>query len=199
MITDGQKTTPAPWVPFTEAGCDVGGVGTANIELENTDRPTASGDITTGLRHRSEECDRGERELAARADRLRRDRDPLLAGDASSTCTDNARREGRLPARTSPGGYAGFKALFGAKYVDPAIAGGSACVNDTNGDPITDPLGNCGFPGFDGMFAKNTLGYVAADAGVRRPRDLRVHLRRARPARPEPRRRLVLELGHRAR
>jgi hypothetical protein len=35
-------------------------------------------------------------------------------------------------------------------------------VNDTNGDPITDPLGFCGFPGFDGMLAKNTLGYVAA-------------------------------------
>jgi hypothetical protein len=29
-------TTPAPWVPFTRARCDVGAVGTANIELENT-------------------------------------------------------------------------------------------------------------------------------------------------------------------
>src|ERR1700759_1250205 len=28
-------TTPAPWVPFTRAGCDVGGL-IANIELENT-------------------------------------------------------------------------------------------------------------------------------------------------------------------
>ena len=39
---------------------------------------------------------------------------------------------------------------------------------DTNGDPITDPVGRCGFPGFDGMLAKNTLGYVAAmqEAGV---------------------------------
>src|SRR5205814_1560980 len=45
MITDGQKTTPAPWVPFTRAGCDVGGVGTANIELENNST-TATGDIT---------------------------------------------------------------------------------------------------------------------------------------------------------
>ncbi len=43
--SDGQKTTPAPWVPFTRAGCDVGGVGTANIELENTNT-TASGDMT---------------------------------------------------------------------------------------------------------------------------------------------------------
>src|ERR1700704_3237873 len=36
MVTDGQKTTPAPWVPFTRAGCNFGGVSTANIELENT-------------------------------------------------------------------------------------------------------------------------------------------------------------------
>src|SRR5215469_14146311 len=28
--------TPAPWVPFTRAGCNVGGVSTANVELENT-------------------------------------------------------------------------------------------------------------------------------------------------------------------
>src|SRR5438105_7071113 len=36
MITDGQKTTPAPWVPFTRAGCDFGAISLANIELENT-------------------------------------------------------------------------------------------------------------------------------------------------------------------
>jgi hypothetical protein len=30
------KTTPAPWVPFTRAGCNVGAVATANMELENT-------------------------------------------------------------------------------------------------------------------------------------------------------------------
>lgn len=29
-------TTPAPWVPFTRAGCDVGPAATANMELENT-------------------------------------------------------------------------------------------------------------------------------------------------------------------
>ena len=28
--------TPAPWVPFTRAGCDVGEVATANMVLENT-------------------------------------------------------------------------------------------------------------------------------------------------------------------
>src|ERR1700760_4718108 len=45
MVTDGQKTTPAPWVPYTRAGCDVGGVGTANLELENTST-APGGDIT---------------------------------------------------------------------------------------------------------------------------------------------------------
>src|SRR5205823_6380018 len=58
--------------------------------------------------------------------------------------------------------------LFGAKYVDPAITGGNACVNATNGQPIEDSAGNCGFPGFDGMSAANTLGYVAQmqEAGI---------------------------------
>jgi hypothetical protein len=67
-----------------------------------------------------------------------------------------------------PGGYTGFKALFGAKYVNPAINGGSAVVNDTSGAPITDPFGQPGFPGFDGMPAKVTLGYIAKmqEAGV---------------------------------
>ena len=67
-----------------------------------------------------------------------------------------------------PGGYAGFKGLFGAKYVNPAINHGSPVVNDTAGAPITDPFGQPGFPGFDGMPANVTLGYVAQmqEAGV---------------------------------
>ncbi len=37
--------TPAPWVPFTRAGCDVGNFSTANMVLENTgvDLPTVFG------------------------------------------------------------------------------------------------------------------------------------------------------------
>ena len=37
----------------------------------------------------------------------------------------------------------------------------TGCVKATDGTNITDPLGNCGFPGFDGALAKNTLGEVA--------------------------------------
>ncbi len=40
MIDQAGKTAPAPWVPFTRAGCDVGGFSMANIEFENV-----SGDI----------------------------------------------------------------------------------------------------------------------------------------------------------
>ena len=159
MVTDGQKTTPAPWVPYTRAGCDVGGVGTANIELENTST-AAGGDITKVFGNPSPQ--------ATEAAATRRRRRPT-----SSASPSTARRRRTASARTTrnaepdqlpdePGGYAGFDGLFGAKYVDPAIANGSPCVNDTNGQPVTDPVGRCGFPGFDGMLAKNTLGYVAA-------------------------------------
>src|SRR6266700_3318181 len=34
MLSETGKTAPAPWVPFTRAGCDVGGFSVANIEFE---------------------------------------------------------------------------------------------------------------------------------------------------------------------
>ena len=36
MIGADGKTPPAPWVPYTRAGCDFGTVASANTELENT-------------------------------------------------------------------------------------------------------------------------------------------------------------------
>src|SRR3989442_13233947 len=39
MVTDGQKTTPAPWVPFTRPGCDFGAGPTPNVLLQNTRKP----------------------------------------------------------------------------------------------------------------------------------------------------------------
>src|SRR5258708_18062810 len=45
MLTANGLNAPAPWVPYTRAGCNVGAVATANIELENiaTDIPTLFG------------------------------------------------------------------------------------------------------------------------------------------------------------
>ena len=154
MITDGGKTTPAPWVPFTRAGCDVGGVGTANIELENNST-TPGGDIYNVYGPTSPE--------AAEPAALRTTDFVGIAihcaQTSSSKCAGNSNaRSDPLP--DEPGGYSGFQGLFGAKYVDPAVTGGDPCVNDTSGQPVQDPSGNCGFPGFDGMLAKNSLGYV---------------------------------------
>src|SRR6266542_960194 len=45
VINENGKIAPAPWVPYTRAGCDVGAVATANTVLENTgiDIPTVFG------------------------------------------------------------------------------------------------------------------------------------------------------------
>ena len=158
MITDGQKNTPAPWVPFTRDGCDVGGVGTANLELENTNTG-ATGDMTRVFGPGSPEW------LEAQSNPQLAQTDFVgiavhCSQSTTSVCHNNANaKPDQLP--DEPGGYSGFNALYGAKYVNPAITGGHPCVNNTGGTPIQDPKGNCGFPGFDGMLATNTLGYVA--------------------------------------
>src|SRR5207248_8528825 len=36
MINENGKIAPAPWVPYTRAGCNFGAVATANTILENT-------------------------------------------------------------------------------------------------------------------------------------------------------------------
>ena len=45
MLTAAGKNAPAPWVPYTRAGCNFGAVATANTILENiaTDIPTVFG------------------------------------------------------------------------------------------------------------------------------------------------------------
>src|SRR5690348_3899715 len=45
MLTADGKNAPAPWVPYTRAGCNFGAVATANTILENTgiDVPTVFG------------------------------------------------------------------------------------------------------------------------------------------------------------
>jgi hypothetical protein len=156
--TGAPQHTPAPWAPYTRAGCDVGGVGTANIELENTNTGS-SGDMTKVFGVGSPEWNEANAHPAlAQADFVGIAIHCTQASTSRCASSANAKPD-LLP--DEPGGYVGYQALYGAKYVDPAITGGNPCVNDTAGSPITDPAGNCGFPGFDGMLAKNTLGYVA--------------------------------------
>ena len=158
MTTPDGRIAPAPWVPYTRAGCDVGSVATANTILENTgpDVPKVFG--------------AGSPEAAEAA------ANPSLAltdfvgigvhcAKGSAVCAAGSARPDLLP--DEPGGYDGFQALYGAKYVNTVISPNGP-VTATNGTPIVDPQGRPGFPGFDGMSAANSLGYVAQmqEAGI---------------------------------
>ncbi|HEX4520028.1 MAG TPA: hypothetical protein VH063_10655 [Gaiellaceae bacterium] len=162
MITDGQKNTPAPWVPFTRAGCDVGAAGIANLELENnsTDVSNVYG---AGSTETQESATQKTTDFVGIAVHCSKAPTSVCAGDSHArpdTLTDE------------PGGYDKYNALFGAKYVDPAIvpatsSNPNSCVPDTEkaagvagGGNVTDVNGACGFPGFDGMEANRSLGYV---------------------------------------
>jgi hypothetical protein len=243
MVSDGGQTTPAPWLTFTGAGCSVGGVSAANIELENNNAivqstlaaastagatnikvgsvtpfsvgmtltvdtdatsetakiaaigtPGASGtgitlatalanahplgakvyatdptgDVTSLFGESSDAWNEAKAsQLAPSGTAARTLAQTDLVGIAihcakgSSPCTNNpnARPD---PATILPGSDNGFQGLFGAKYVNPAIGGTNGCIKATDGTNITDQFGQCGFPGFDGALAKNTLGEVEA-------------------------------------
>jgi hypothetical protein len=161
MVTQSGKNTPAPWVSYTRAGCDVGSVATANTVLENTtiDIPKVFGSTSPEAA-----------ELAANPNQAYADfvgvgvhcaKDSTLCANSTNAKAD------LLP--DEPGGYAGYQALYGAKYTNPAISP-SGPVTQVNGStPIIDPTtGSNAFPGFDSMTAANSLGYVAQmqEAGV---------------------------------
>jgi hypothetical protein len=179
------KNTPAPWVPWARAGCDVGNVSTANAVLENNNSiitnpltnpptPDPTGDMTKVFGVGSPEWNEGrDSQLAPARTAAGTKAETDFVGIAIHCAAGGGICKKSSDAKPDvlpdePGGYTGFKALFGAKYVNPAINKGSAVVDDTAGAPITDPFGQPGFPGFDGMPAKVTLGYVAQmqEAGV---------------------------------
>ena len=168
------KNAPAPWVPFTRAGCDFGAVALANVVLENTGTGP-NGDMTKVFGSGSPEWNEALAANAAPAgtkERLIAQTDfvgmAVHCGSGGGICAGNANaRPDLLP--DEPGGYGSFLGLFGAKHVNPAITtGGNAAVNNLDGQPIGDQFDQPGFPGFDGLFASTTLGYVATmqEAGI---------------------------------
>ena len=64
------------------------------------------------------------------------------------------------PLPDEPGGYTGYKGLFGAQEINPLLSSGGTTVDDLDGHAIVDPFGKPGFPGFDGMSASVSLSYV---------------------------------------
>jgi hypothetical protein len=153
---------PAPWVPYTRAGCDVGAVASANQVLENANVNSKFGanDIATVYGATSPEAQ--ETTAQRNADFVGIAVHCSQADSTSGLCSStNHGRPDVLP--DEPGGYTGFNGLFGHKYVAPLIGGnGTTSLNDINGTPIVDPTTKApGFPGFDGMTAARSLGYVA--------------------------------------
>ncbi len=157
MLTADGHNAPAPWVPFTRAGCNFGAVATANIVLENN-----SFDIPKVFGNPSAEYS----EFLANPNLAFTDFVGVAihcaAGDSLCASANNGKPD-LLP--DEPGGYSGFNALFGAKYVNPQVGGsgtGNLTLNDLSGQPIVNPTSNTpGFPGFDGMSAYVSLAYVA--------------------------------------
>ena len=166
MVAPDGSNAPAPWVHYTRAGCDVGGVASANMVLENTGT-SATGDITkvfgTGSPQFTEATTSNGASSGTAARALAQTDFVGFAvhcAQGSALCASG--ENDLLPSE--PGGYAGFKALFGAQQIDPVLTGQPVSVplTDFLGNPIVDPFGQPGFPGFDGMYAAVTLSYVAS-------------------------------------
>jgi hypothetical protein len=177
----GQQT-PAPWVPFTRAGCSVGDFSTANMVLENT-----SPDINTVFGAGSPEANQLAADPSSFKDPETADyigvavhcaKDDATCANAQAvkfgqTTPSPTARPDLLP--TEPGGYAGYQGLFGAKYVAPVLGAGtpnvthagypvtdgSGFLTDINGTTITNSFSHTpGFPGFSPTAAQS-LAYLA--------------------------------------
>jgi hypothetical protein len=153
MLTASGTNAPAPWVPYTRAGCNYGAVATANTVLENT-----ATDIPTVFGPNSPQA----AEVKANPGQAFADFVGIgvhcAKGDALCSSANGGEPD-RLPAE--PGGYNGYDGLFGHKYVAPQISTAGP-LKDLNGNVIQGPQGRIGFPGFDGMSAAVSLSYVAA-------------------------------------
>jgi hypothetical protein len=178
------QTTPAPWVPFTRAGCNVGAVSIANAELENT-----AVDIPKVFGVGSPE----DNQLNADPDSFKDAETADYVGIAvhcakgSAFCSSaQGVKFGQTTASPTavadllpnePGGYNGYQALFGHRYVAPPLGAGTPNVTHS-GYQVTNGSGNLvdlngneldgaflsnhpGFPGFGSINAAQSLAYAA--------------------------------------
>jgi hypothetical protein len=178
------KITPAPWVPFTKAGCNVGDIATDDEVLENTNP-----DIPTLFGPNSPEA----KQLAADPDSFKDQETADYVGVTVHCAKKNAfcaTATGVKFGQTSathtevpdllpdePGSYTGFDALFGHRYIAPQLGAGTPNVS-RNGFPVTNAAGNLvdlfgnqingaflnnspGFPGFGNINAPQSLAYAA--------------------------------------
>jgi hypothetical protein len=157
LIDQRGKVHPAPWVPFTRAGCDVGAFSIANMELENVGL-----DITTVFGAGSPQA----AEAASNPSQAATDFEGIAVHCArnSPLCSANSSPD---ILNDEPRGYFGYRALFGNAEVQPQISP-SGPVKDLDGNVIADSHGHPGFPNAFSPTATQALGYVATmlEAGV---------------------------------
>jgi hypothetical protein len=178
LINENGKTFPAPWVPFTRAGCDVGAFSIANMEFESLPADVSTVYGTNSPEYASVFAATNLPKTPANAP-LRQAANTDWLGIAvhcaqgSALCNNSHAKTDALP--DEPGGYTGFSALYGNVNVAPVIctAASGGCegnghVKDTEGDVIADAYGRPGFPNIFNPLAKQSLGYAATmlEAGV---------------------------------
>jgi hypothetical protein len=175
--------TPAPWVPYTRAGCNVGGLA-ANVTLENTgvDIPKVFGPNSPEAKQLAADKDSfkdtetadyvGLAVHCAKGQAFCKDAMGVKFGQTQPSHTAVA---DRLPQE--PGGYTGYQALFGHRYIAPQLGAGTpnlfhngfrvtnakGLLVDENGNPFFGAFLNHhpGFPGFGDINASQTLAYMA--------------------------------------
>ncbi|HEY4845989.1 MAG TPA: hypothetical protein VII89_09865 [Candidatus Dormibacteraeota bacterium] len=160
-LVDAQgNNPPAPWVPYTRAGCNFGAVGTANIELERVANvATVYGTGSPEAIEAANLSDNGQALTTADFIGV-----AIHCAKGAALCAGSNRGVAdALPAE--PGGYTGFNGLFGHKYVAPQISA-SLPMTDLDGNVIANTAADGtkypGFPGFNGTSAAVSLAYVAA-------------------------------------
>jgi hypothetical protein len=148
--TGGQA--PAPWTAYTRAGCNFGSVAAANTELENLtpDVPNVFGANSA----QAKEAADPNQQAKATADFQGLS---VHCAASSSLCSTSSGVADKLP--NEPGGYHGYKALFGNASLQPVISP-SGPVRDLYGNVINDGQGNVGFPGYNAMTGQNALSYT---------------------------------------
>lgn len=155
--TGGTTSPPAPWSTFAGSGCDVAGVSTSNMELEN-----AAPDISTVFGSTSKE----QAQVAADGDFFKdRETNDYLGlavhcASSSAFCANaTAVKYGdTTPSPTAASDQTGFQAVFGHRYLQPEVESTIAALpgstntgtsgglvenlKNPNGDKISDAAGN---------------------------------------------------------
>jgi hypothetical protein len=176
--------TPAPWVPFTRVGCDVGEIGTANSDLENTgvDIPKVFGAGSPEDKQLADDTDSFKDAETADYVGIAVH---CAAGDAFCANATAVKYGTSSPAPSAspdllpqePDGYNGYQGLFGHRYVAPQLGAGTPNLT-SDGYQVTNAAGNLvdengnqlngaflanhpGFPGFGPINASQTLAYMA--------------------------------------